>query len=233
MTIVKKLVEMRRWLASNDTPTGIYYFELYTGERGEADSPLCIFDLIINKDYSDCDDRKTQIIMLGLFLRDVAAKHLASQGIRATVYDGVGPFFDNAMSRYPDDLEELGEVEFSNQDKPIILDFWDEWTVISSLIKCGYLKLFEKAPTFSATHQENNCRTCYYYNEKLDHCTAWQATAVAGRMESTCPFWTIPSSRGEYEEVLEDRYKEEPLWKLNYRPIKERTIEYDGLKLQL
>ena len=230
MTQERRLVDMRRWLDPAKTPTMNYYFELYTGERGESDSPLCLFDLLVEPEYSDCDDRATHLIMLGRFARDGAVRHLAAQKIRATVFDGMGPFYDPAVSRFQDEMEEEGELEFTNPDDPLILDFWDEWTLMASLIRSGYLRLFEKVTTFGAMHQEQDCTSCYFYDDSENRCAAWNAENVAGRMEKICPFWTEPFSLGEYIEVTPDKLSVEPTWKPNYIPVVSRTKEYEGFR---
>lgn len=226
----KKLVEMRNWVVPGQQPTALYYFKLKNGQVGESESPLCLFDLLIDENYSDCDDRQTQIIMLGLFAKQVSVQ-MAAEGIRTIVYDGAGPFFDAAVSRHLDEIDESEELFFQNKEDPYVIDFLDEWTLISSLIRCGYLKLFEKVETFGSASQEVNCKKCFFYSE-ADSCNAWNASMVTGRLERTCPFWTDSLFAGsQYREVTADDLFI-PNWKNNYRPISERTNEYEGFRIQ-
>lgn len=222
----KPLIETRKWLADGEKASKLYYFKLYTGERGEADSPLSLFDLLVDPAYSDCDDRATHLIMLGKFLKDVAAFHLAPRGIRAVVYDGVGKLFDNSMSRYEDEKEEAHDIEFINMDSPVLLDFWDEYTVLTSLIRCGYLQLFEKVTTFQATYQESSCESCIFYDGEKNRCSAWMAGNTLGRLDKTCPFWTRRAPVGRYLEVTPDSLQSEPMWKVNYKPLTDRHFVY-------
>lgn len=225
-----KLTNMRRWLEEGEEATKLYYFELYTGERGESDSALCLFDLLCEPSYSDCDDRATHIMMLGKLLKDVAAKDLSMNGIRSTVYSGLGPFYDNKISRFPDEQEEEVELNFDNENDPLILDFWDEWTTMASLVKCGYLRLYERVSTFWADQQDASCTTCYFYDKDNDACSTWQAVNVKDRM-SGCPFWTKKSDISpEYSEVKADELKE-PTWKLEYVPIEQRKEEHEFFRI--
>lgn len=218
-----------QWLEKGAVATANYYIELPDGRRGESNSPLALFDLLIDPAYSDCDDRQTHLIMLGIFARNVSVQ-LAAQGVRTTVYDGAGPFYDPAVSRFTDEMEEEGQLEFENPNDPYIIDFWDEWTLIASMIRCRYLRLYEKVETFGAGDQERNCMTCFFYDKEHNSCRAWNAANVAGRMERTCPFWTNNLfGGGDYVEVrAEDVF--EPKWNPNYRPVSERTNEYEGFR---
>ncbi len=230
--VMNRQIDMSsRWLEKGAAAKGTYYIELQDGRRGEANSPLALYDLLVDPDYSECDDRQTHLIMLGLFARNVSVQ-LAAQAVRTTVYDGVGPFYDPAVLRFPDEKEEREALDFVNSDRPYIIDFWDEWTLMASLIRCGYLRLFEKVETFGAADQERKCATCFFYDKEQDGCRAWNASRVAGRMEKTCPFWTNSFFGGDdYLEVrAEDLF--EPRWNPNYRPIADRTIEYEGFRIQ-
>jgi hypothetical protein len=142
--------------------------------------------------------------MMGNLLRDVAGQTLPMNAVRATVYSGVGPFFDNKISRHPDEVEEEGQIEFENEDDPIILDFWDEWTTMASLVRCGYLKLFEKVPTFGV-----------------------KLSDIRPGTDLTTPFPVIPgvAAVSEYREVNPEELQE-PTWKPNYVPIADRKVEY-------
>lgn len=145
-------ISQRRWL-NDENPTMRYYIELADGRRGESDTALQLCDLVINQDYSDCEDRETQIMLLGKKMKDVAAFTLATEGVRAQVFSGVGLFFDNGVAVREDEIKESSSVTLFNRE-PVILDFWDEWTVIASLIKIGYLKLYEKAHLIPVADRE-------------------------------------------------------------------------------
>jgi len=133
--------EKRHWLEPGEKPALPYVIEFMDGRRGEAENPDYLMDLITGEYFSDVDDPNTYYLLCVKTLRDIAAGPLAMAGIRATVYDGVGPFYDSAISRYKDEVEEEGEIEFVNPDDPVILDGWDPWTVVASLIKAGYIKV--------------------------------------------------------------------------------------------
>lgn len=228
--MTRRLIDMRNWLDQDQQPTRTYYFELHSGQRGESDSPLTLFDLLCDPYYSDCDDRTTQIVLLGQMLRDISSQTLSFQKIRATVYSGLGPFYDNMISRFPDEVAEAGQLQFDNPDDPVILDFWDEWTTMASLIKCGYLKLYEKVPTFGSARQDSVCDGCHFYNSEDNSCSAWQAQQVRDRMQG-CAVWTASGDlREEYREVKPEDLVE-PTWKVEYVPIPNRTQEYERFRL--
>ncbi|MFD0591008.1 hypothetical protein ACFQZE_23720 [Paenibacillus sp. GCM10027627] len=199
-----KFIDTRNWIEKNGTAQRPYYFQLYSGQIGESDTPIGLFDLLCDPAYSDCDDRTTQIIMLGRLLRDVAGQTLAAESVHARVYSGSGPFFDNRISRHPDEIEEEGSIEFYNENEPVLLDFWDEWTTMASLVKCGYLNLYERIPTFSV-----------------------QADDITAETDLRGPFPVSPSAGELADYIKVDPEKlQEPIWKPHYVKIEDRTEEY-------
>lgn len=148
-----RLVDQRKWLAPDEAPSKRYVIELFDGTRGEAETALTLFDLLCDPAYSDEDDRESQIMELARKLKDVAAYDLSAMGFRAQVWSGVGVWFDNGSPVHRDEVEEAAAIQFANSD-PIVLDFWDEWTAMASLISCGYLKLYVRDEGLSAADVE-------------------------------------------------------------------------------
>jgi hypothetical protein len=196
-----KLVDLRKWLAADESPSMRYVIELYDGSKGEAETALTLFDLLCDQAYSDTDDRESQIIELAQKLKDVAAYDLGAMAIRAQVYSGVGLFFDNGDGKHQDDREETAGIVFKNTD-PVILDFWDEWTTIASLIKCGYLKLFVRNETLSEDEEKQLIRSL-------------------GIFENMPGVPTEEAPEG-YLQVTPEQVAQEPGWKQHYIPLARR-----------
>jgi hypothetical protein len=196
------LIEQSNWLGEDQTANMRYVIELYDGRRGQADTALSLFDLLCAPDYSDCDDRVTQIMLLCSKLKDVAAYDLSTREIRTQVFSGMGLFFDNGAPKHQDETEEAGAIRFTNE-QPLILDAWDEWTTMASLIQCGYLKLYEKAHQLTSAEQVHQARNFGVFTTMLGS----------------------PDTEDEqgYWEVTPDKVSDEPLWIPNYVPLSQRT----------
>lgn len=198
-------VDKRQWLNVDDQPTLTYYFELKDGRRGQSETALQIFDLLAHPNYSDIDERETQIMVLATMLIDIAAAEFSVEGIRAKVYSGLGLFYDNTRKIYEDEIEEEGAVRFTNSPV-VVLDFWNEWTCIASLIKAGYLKLFEKAYLIPEEIREIKA-------ENLEIFEGIYGEALAEEIE--------------YRQVTAELFRKEPTWIPNYVEIANRNSGYD------
>ncbi|MFC5401784.1 hypothetical protein [Cohnella soli] len=199
---MEKLIDQRRWIAQGETPSKRYVVELFEGSRGESDMALTLFDLLCDSTYSDTEDRESQIFELAKKLKDVASHDLGSMGIRAQVYSGVGLFFDNGTWQHADEAEEAAAVKFTNKE-PVILDFWDEWTTMASLINCGYLKLYVKDESLTAAERKRLAKTLTIF-ENMNGVAS--AEAPAG-----------------YLQVTPEQFSNEPTWKPNYIPLAQRN----------
>lgn len=80
----------------------------------------------------------------------------------------------------------------------MILDGWDPWTVVSSLVKAGYLKLYEKYPTWSGEGpiREKGCEGCVFRQvvreengEEWLYCKSWEEE-LDEKMGPNCPYVT-------------------------------------------
>ncbi|MFD2328837.1 hypothetical protein ACFSR7_06190 [Cohnella sp. GCM10020058] len=208
--MTKQLIDSRNWLDPQAEPTKQYYIKLYDGSRGQADTALHLFDLICDPTYSECEDRQSHLMMLAQKLKDVAAFDLSAMGFRAQVHSGVGVFYDNGVQALPDEIEEAAAVKFENQDDPIILDFWNEWTTMASLITCGYLKLFVKDGENLSDPED-------------DWIPEWLVTFenMPGNPSSEAP--------AGYLEILPATIEDEPTWIPHYVRIQDRDLEVDDL----
>ncbi|MGP3788222.1 hypothetical protein [Paenibacillus sp. 1A_MP2] len=197
-------IDNRNWLREPEEPKRTYYFELRDGRRGESDTALQLFDLLANQYYSDTDDRITQIMMLGAMCKDIAVSDFAIRGLRAKVYSGVGLFYDNGQPVYADEMKETQAVKFIN-DKVSVLDFWNEWTCIATMIKSGYLSLYEKAHLVSSEERDTGYEDLTYFEKILGE-------------ENTESF-------NGYRKVSPNIFDQEPTWIPNYIKVLERTNE--------
>jgi len=193
-------ISQRQWLRDDQEPTMRYYIELPDGRRGEANTALQLFDLIVDPHYSDTDEQDIQLYMLGKKMKDIASFVLASEGVRAQVLSGVGILFDNAAAEREDEIQEAAGIRFKNNE-PVILDFWNEWTTIASLIKIGYLDLYEKA----------------HLDPEEDRETLATDMIIFDRM------YGVPSEEQEYWKVEAEQLLEEPTWIPAYIPQADRS----------
>ncbi|MBE3518740.1 MAG: hypothetical protein IMW97_00350 [Firmicutes bacterium] len=82
----------------------------------------------------------------------------------ATVHDP--RCHDPVISRKPDEEE---EAEFVNKDEPVIIDGYNWWTAVAEMIRLGYIRLYEKIPTWSdsAEKKKEMCRNRVFKGKSL------------------------------------------------------------------
>lgn len=217
------LEEKRRFLNAGQEPSLPFVVEFFDGRIGEAIDPLYLMDLIIHPDFSDIDEVETMYLLGVKTLRDVAATTLAMQGIRAVVYDGLGPIYDNGVPRYEDEELESSELEFKNPDNPVILDGWDPWTVVASLIKVRYIKIIEKQPVWSDKEKIQGCSGCSYNSP--GKCLIWGSEEAKKAWDATCFFVSNGPWYQDYHEVKPDEIAP-GIYKKNWVPIEQRNKKH-------
>lgn len=126
---------MSSWIENNKQPTKKYYFETENGRRGEAEKISGIFNLLIDRGYSETEDISAKAVMWILLLRQNATS-LAQVGQRADVFDGLGKIFSNYD-------EQEGDLEFGSE-QTLLLDAWSEESTVSSLVRTGFIQLYVK-----------------------------------------------------------------------------------------
>ncbi|CAH8248474.1 hypothetical protein WJ0W_007142 [Paenibacillus melissococcoides] len=210
--------EMARIMRPEEQPHMLYYVELHEGTRIEGNSALALFEYIAGRGYFDCESRITQSMMLMALCRNVAVNFLGAQGTKADVWASRRIF-----SNYESNVDDYGnELEF-DPTPPYDLNCWDEQTTILSLVRCGYLKLYERVETFRKRSQGKTCDGCYFLQN--NSCPVFAADNVLGRV-SDCVFWTSESSlQNDYQEVEIDRLPAEPMWKKAYIPLSAREFK--------
>ncbi len=220
----------RHYLEDGQEPTLPFLIEFMDGKRGEAISPLYLMDLIIHPDFSDVDDIETLYLLTVKKLRDIAGTTFSTNRVHTRVYDGIGPFYGNQLSRHEDEVKEEKEIEFVN-DEPIILDGWDSWTAVASLIKSGYIKLYERYPVWSDEKKEQGCKHCSFKKDIEGHpyCIVWESSNVFDIWDNICPFVTSGSEYLDYYEVKSNDIVD-PSYKKDWLPIEKRTKEHIGYR---
>jgi len=223
--------DKRRFLNIDDQPTMPFVVEFADGQRGEAINSLYLMDLITGEYFADIDEVQTYYLVGVKTLRDLAASTFAATGVRALVYDGVGPFYDNGISRYKDEQEEEREKLFTNSDHPIILDGYDPWTVVASLIRAGYMKLWERYPVWSDKAKVQGCDGCIFKQDRdgKPYCTVWESPNVFVLWNESCAWVTNEAPYEDYHEVDPDAIIEAS-YKLYWTEPEKRTKEYIGLR---
>ncbi|EGL18636.1 MULTISPECIES: hypothetical protein [unclassified Paenibacillus] len=225
----KKLLNKRRFLEENEEPSFPFVVEFRDGRRGEAINPLYLMDLIIEEHFSDCEDVHTLYLLGTNVLRDLAASEFSMDRVRATVYSS-SVIYDNLIANYEDAVGE--ELDFVNRDSPVILDSWDAWTVVASLIKAGYLKIYEKLPVWSDKHKVQGCDHCIFRkadDQGQEYCALWE-TNYFREWDKLCPFPTNGSGYTDYHEVRPEEITD-PSYKTAFIPIEQRKNEYMGYKV--
>ena len=220
------LRQRRQWLDVNQTPTLPFYLEFPDGRRGEAKNPLFLLDLVLDPYLSDVEDVETLHLVTIQRLRDIASQVFASQGKRAVVYDAMGPVFDNTINRYPDEAKEASEVEFDNIDQPIILDGFDPWTAIASLVRAGYMDLYERVPVWTSAERDTGCASCTFNitRDEKPFCSIWDTHQLEQR-NATCPFPVSKAPYLKYTLVQPDNIASS-MFKEQWVPVEQRTEEY-------
>lgn len=224
----KHISQCRRWLQHNEEPTMPYVVRLYDGTIGEAISPFYLCDLIFHENYTDCDQPETWFLIMGRKLRRIASSIFAMNQIRVTVYDAKGKFYDNLLS-HPENADYL---EYENRDSPFILDGFNPWTAIVSLIQAGYIQLWEKYPTFSVADKTSGCANCIFNDESrsdgVPYCHAWDYRNAQYDWELPCWWLTNGESYDDYHFVHPDKITTHLKHRVNYIPPEERTEVYVG-----
>jgi hypothetical protein len=220
----------RRFLQKGEQPTMDFVIEFPDGTIGEAASPFYLCDLIFHPDYTSCDDPRTWFVLSGQRLRDIATE-LGMERLRVTVYDALGAFYDNVISRFH---HAQADLEIENPNQPIILDGYDPWTSIASLIRCGYIRLWEKVPTFSDKKKVQGCQTCVFRTEKdgRPYCLAWDYKNAMQEWEKPCWWVTCGQRYDRYVEVTPANLCNDYSHKKAYKPVEQRKQEYIGFRYE-
>lgn len=224
-----KLQEKRQFLKEDDlAPTMPFYVEFNDGRRGEAKTPLALMDLIIDPNYSDIDDPETAAMVTLNFARDLAAS-FALELRRAVVYDALGPFFDTGIPRFEDEVNE--EVIFE-EGEPVIIDAFDNWTLVKSMVDNGIIRLYEKIPVWIGKGRSQGCDGCTFRSataQNTEYCGVWETEGFR-HWDNACPYSTSGAPLLRYTEVTPENVAS-PGYKPGWRPLSERTQEYFGLRL--
>ncbi|MBU9723270.1 MULTISPECIES: hypothetical protein [Bacillaceae] len=213
----------RRFIETTQDPVLDYVVKLPNGEIGEAATPFYLCDLIFHNDYTDCEDPATWFMLIMDYLRNMALSSSMDQQ-RVTVYDAKGIFYDGLLSNQ-NSLESGSEdLNFINRDNPIILDGYDPYTAIASLIKHGYIQLWEKYPIFSEERKVSGCNNCSF-NMELEgtlFCKAWDYKNAQWEWEKPCFWLTNGEKMKEYHFVDPKNIKIDMSHRDAYKPVNER-----------
>jgi len=232
VTTVASILTKRRWLQAGEEATMDFVVELPDGSVGEACSPFYLCDLLIHPNYTDCDDPRTWFILQGQRLRDIASQ-LTMERLRVTVYDAKGAFFDNTISRFTD--QSKNELAIENPNSPLILDSFNPYTAIASLINIRYIRLWEKVPTFSEKKKCQDCKQCIFNTrtaDGMDYCNAWDYEDAQYDWAKPC-WWVTNGSRYEkYVEVTPENVCKDMSHKPTFKPVHEREDEYIGFRYE-
>lgn len=227
-----------RWLEEGETPTLPYYVEFADGRRAEAATPHQLMNILIHPEFTQVREFSDLYHYFTLKrLHTLAAVELPLDGIRATVYDALGPFYDPMISRKPDEEE---NAEFVNKDEPVIIDGYNWWTAVAEMIRLGYIRLYEKIPTWSdsAEKKKEMCRNCVFKGKSLPPdeegdtpfwCHAWEAV-IEEAVVRQCPYVSTGPILEEYRPVDPERMPDPAVWMPDWKPVSERTQEYEGFR---
>lgn len=227
-----RLENKRRFLDVDQKATLPFVVEFKDGRRGEAVSPRYLMDLVFHEYFSDIDEIETLYLVPVKILTDLAGTNLAIQGVRAIVYDGLGPVFDNAIIRNEEEVPEATQMEFQNMDNPVLLDGWDPWTAIASMVRVGNLKIYEKYPVWSDKTKKQGCDTCIFKTTNTDskpYCSVWESEGVFRIWDKACFYVTNGSAYFDYHEVTPEDITKETC-KYQWKPFNERIKEHIGLR---
>lgn len=215
------LESKRRYLSPDETASMPFLIEFQDGKRAEASSPLYVMDILVHNDFSDVNEIETLYLLCAQKLRDIAGQDLALEGVKAKVFDAAGLLFDNTKEMKNEE-KEYADIEF--QDETIVLDAFDPWTTVASILKTGLVKMYEKYPVWSDKSKCQGCKSCIF-NTTRDgsaYCEVWESYEFS-EWDRTCPFVTNGNAYSEYTEIdaeaiLDGSYKH------YWVPLNERKI---------
>ncbi|WP_078593666.1 hypothetical protein [Evansella clarkii] len=219
---MKPIEQKRRMLHAGQDPVLDYVVRFPDGEIGEAATPFYLCDLIFHRDFTDCEDPVTWFILVSGHLKSLALSG-AMEEERVIVYDAKGRFFDNSISKQADIEKE--ELSFVNRDNPVVLDGYDPWTAIGSLIREGYIEVWEKYPTFSEVNKTHGCSNCIFneLKEGVPFCKAWDYTYAQMDWEKPCFWLTNGNKMNGYHYVTPNEIMRDMSHRTAFKPVTERT----------
>lgn len=195
-----RLETRRRFLAAGETPSMPFVIDFLNGVKGEAVSPLYLLDLLIDPAFSDIDDPETIHVVMFSFLKDIARVRLSSDR-KTVIVHANGVLYDSGEG-----------------SEDMVLDSFDAWTVVASLVRSGCIRLYEKIPVWTDAVKIQGCAKCVF--RKDSYCTVWE-TNMFGHWETACPFVANGNTYDEYREVNGINLTN-PYYKPEWKPIAER-----------
>jgi hypothetical protein len=220
--------KLRHWLPHDEEPTLPYVVLMPDGKLGEAASPFYLCDLIFHPNFTDCDNPSNWFILMLTRLREIALTHFTLNGIRVSIYDSLGLFYDNLLG-YTDHSDEL---EYENRENPVVIDAYSPFTAITSLVKAGYIQVWEKIPTFAEQTKKKGCGNCIF-NKKIngnDYCGAWDYIDAQFDWEIPCWWITNGDQTENYQYVKPEEITGDYSYQKGWKPVELRTNEYLGLR---
>ncbi|MBB5172453.1 hypothetical protein [Texcoconibacillus texcoconensis] len=197
---------------------------------GEAKTPFYLCDLIFHEDFTDCEDPVTWYVLMINRLRDFAATASMNQE-RVLIYDAKGLVYDTATP-YSDEDRDDDELSIVNYNNPKVIDAYDPWTAIASLIKERFIHIWGKYPTFSEENKTHGCKNCIFNTQKKGEpfCIAWDYKNAQREWEKPCFWLTNGEKMKAHHYVYSDEVMRDMSHRVTYRSVSLRTDKYKGLE---
>ncbi|MCD8509140.1 MAG: hypothetical protein LRY73_04140 [Bacillus sp. (in: Bacteria)] len=210
------------------------------GKLVEARNPVILCELIFGGNF-----KKSGVEMWELMINSslsIIRFEYASRGERIKIFDKDGLIYDNVFDS-EDELFSLKGLTFNNFHDPYIIDAYDPWTAIASLIRINYISLYEKVPLFTDDTKDPGCGRCSFHgggklvledgayqkmNEEsgiwLSWCNGWDKDCLSLQRywKGQCYWLTNGSPYEKYQQVVPNKIMDEGIFKKEWVPTKRR-----------
>lgn len=206
----------------------------------EARNPVILCELIFGGNF-----KKSNVEMWEMLINSslsIIGFEYASRGERIKVFDKDGLIYDNVFDS-EDNVFSLKGLTFNNFHDPHIIDAYDPWTAIASLIRIGYITLYEKIPLFTDDTKEPGCGRCSFHGGAklimedgsyqgitkdtsvwLSWCNGWEKDCLSLQRywKGQCYWLTNGSPYERYQKVFPDKIIPEGTFKNEWLPTERR-----------
>lgn len=222
-----KLLERRRFVVSLEDAKMPFVIQYQSGVFGEALDPVALCDFLFDWDFSNTPVEHWKMLLVAS-LRRIAFEY-AVEGKRVILYDDLGYEFDNVLDHPKDHPFPIDKITMNNFDDPYIIDGFDPWTAIASLIRIGYITYYEKFPLFSEKKKIPGVDKCIFRRELENHefkswCYAWncEGESLKEKWNGNC-FWLTNGERfDQYRKVEPEDVISDYSHKEGWLPIAKR-----------
>lgn len=189
-------------------------------EMVETISPYHLCNFIFKEKYTEIVEKVEMERVMLQALSDIAATYFLSSHLHVIVYSTEGKYYDNSI----DQNKESGML-FTNPYRPIKLDGYNPYTAICSLIREGFIKMWERIPVFSEQNKVGGCSSCSLKAKWYEgtSCRGWQERPDKDKWIHNECFWVTNNEEREEYQFINPRMMGMEFWHfLKWVPMNER-----------